>query len=60
MSPMNARQHLRETKSGENVSHKSAGCNIEEQKRPKVLQKGFVASLKCIVPIHNFLQEPAC
>lgn len=30
---------------------KSAGCTLEEQKRPKVLPKGFGASLKCIVPI---------
>lgn len=29
---------------------KSAGCTLEEQKRPKVLPKGFGASLKCIVP----------
>ena len=30
---------------------KSAGCTLEEQKRPKVLPKGFGASLKCIVPL---------
>ena len=29
---------------------KSAGCTLEEQKRPEVLPKGFGASLKCIVP----------
>ena len=29
---------------------KSAGCTLEEQKRPKVLPKGFGASPKCIVP----------
>ena len=29
---------------------KSADCTLEEQKRPKVLPKGFGASLKCIVP----------
>ena len=31
---------------------KSAGCTLEEQKRPKVLPKAFEASLNCIVPKH--------
>ena len=33
---------------------KSAGCTLEEQKRPKVLPKGFGASLKCIEPKKNY------
>lgn|GEM_PF-894328 len=32
---------------------KSAGCTLEEQKRPKVLPKAFEASLNCIVPLLN-------
>ncbi len=32
---------------------KSAGCTLEEQKRPKVLPKAFEASLNCIVPDKN-------
>ena len=35
---------------------KSAGCTHEEQKRPKVLPKGFGASLKCIEPKKNISQ----
>ena len=35
---------------------KSAGCTLEEQKRPKVLPKGFGASLKCIEPKKNISQ----
>ena len=31
---------------------KSAGCTLEEQKRPKVLPKAFEASLNCIVPFY--------
>ena len=35
---------------------KSAGCTLEEQKRPKVLPTGFGASLKCIEPKKNISQ----
>ena len=35
---------------------KSAGCTLEEQKRPKVLPKGLGASLKCIEPKKNISQ----
>lgn len=35
---------------------KSAGCTLEEQKRPKVLPKGFGASLKCIESKKNISQ----